>query len=477
MTPRLFGADGEGPAAVQEESLAEKIGFSWDLLLSGSWEKETLTDRGDLRLHLSRPGLTLRTQIVDKRPLKAGSLSSREDLARGNTAFSGGLYHTPTGSRILYGLQDELGLPARLRNPWARSVPLAEDRKASINDLETDPSSTKKEELYLYLKSPPLGPFAGFASVLVDRDFRIAAGGGGALRLGKKLDLGLEGFYTGRELAPRDGSSWFAIPPPLPARDFRLYALGLFVSVPGFDFASDWAFSQTFANGRDLYGSLSLRFRFLPWTLSLAADGAGSRYVDRAGSASGAGFRTAGRLERRGKRSSLLRLGISLRGPEPGASFDRGNYLFSYRFPHPSGNFPIHPSRVSLSLNRNGSDPEKTEDRLEGILGLSAGSFRPVLSIGITGLGAMKNNPLAFPAPKSFTDPYSTAFSGELGYTRGIFRIRTQLGYTVQKEKEGLWDTSLNLTVRKGAARFSLKIASPELPKEWTGEISWRLEF
>jgi hypothetical protein len=478
MMPGAFAAETDYPADVPEESLAEKLGFSWDLLLAGSWEKgETLISREDLRLRFSRPGLTLRTQVVDKRIFKAGSLPTREDLTGGNTAFSGGLYHTPTGSRLLYGIQDEWGLPARLRNPWARSVPFAENHKTSINDLETDPSSTKDEELYLYLKSPQLGPFTGFASVLLDGDLNPAVGGGGALRFGKKLNLGLEVFYTGRELPPRNASSWFALPPPLPARDFRLYALGLILNTPLIDLSSDWAFSETFAYGRDLYGSLGLRLKLRPWTLSLAVDGAGNRYVGRDGSAPGAGFRAGGRLERRGKRSGLFRLGISLRAPGPGEAFERGSYLVSYHFPPPSGNFPVSPSRASLSLNRNASDPEKIEDRLEGTLGLNAGPFRPALSVNLNGLTAEEGSPPAFPSPRSFGNPRSAAFSGEMSYAFKIFLIKTKLGYTARKEKGGIWDTSLNLTARKKSGRFSLKIASPEFPEKWTWEISWRLEI
>jgi hypothetical protein len=464
-------ADTKTPGAVPGISFVEKTGFSWNLLFAGSLEDgKTLTSRGELRLHLAQPGLTLRTQVVDKRVLDY-------DIKTGNTAFSGGLYHAPTGSRLLYGIQDEWGLPARIRNPWARSVPFAENHKTSINDLETDPSSTKGEELYLYLKSPPLGPFTGFASVLLDGDLNLALGGGGALRLGKKLNLGLEGFYTGRELPSRNSSSWFALSPPLPARDFRIYALGLVLNTPLVDFASDWAFSQTFAYGRDLYGSLGVRLKLRPWTLSLAADGAGNRYVGRDGSAPGAGFRAAGRLERRGKRSGLFRLGVSLRGPGLGSSFERGAYLVSYRFPSLPRNFPVNPSRVSLSLSRNASDPEKVEDRLEGTLGLSAGPFRPAFSVNLTGLTAGEGSPPVFPALRSLGSPYSAAFSGELSYPFRIFLIKTKLGYTAKKEKGGIWDTSLNLTARKKGGRFSLKIASPEFPEQWTWEISWRLEL
>jgi hypothetical protein len=470
VSPSL-GADTKTAGENPEASWAEKTGFSWDLLSTGSLEDgKTLTGRGDLRLHLDRPGLTLRTQLVDKRTLD-------DTWKTGNTAFSGGLYHEPTGSRILYGIQDEWGLPARIRNPWARAVPFAENHKTSINDLKTEPSTTKEEEFYLLLKSPRLGPFSGFASVLMDQDLNLALGSGAGVQINKQLSFAAEGFYTRRKLSPRNSSAWFDLSPPLPARDFQIYALGLVFSAPFIDLASDWAYSETFAYGRDLYGSLGLRLRKPPWTLSLGFDGAGNRYVGRDGSAPGAGFRAAGRIERRGKRSGLFRLGVTLRSPGLGSSFERGSYLVSYRFPRLSRNFPVNPSRVSLSLNRNASNREKIEDRLEGTMGFTLGPVRPALSVSVTGFTTAERAPAAFPAPKSFGDPHSAAFSGELSYPVRIFLIKTKLGYTARKEKDGVWETSLSLTARQKPGRFSLKIASPELPEKWTWEISWRLEL
>jgi hypothetical protein len=346
-----------------------------------------------------------------------------------------------------------------------------------MSDLKTAPSSTREEEFYLYLKSPPLGALTGGTSVLLAKDLNLALGGGVTLRFNKKYSFAAEGFYTGRELGPRDVSAWFALAPPLPVRDFRIYALGLVFNSPLIDIASDWAYSETFAYGRDLYGSLGLRIKYQPWTFSLAFDGAGNRYVGRDGSEPGAGFRAAGRIERRGKRSGLFRLGMTLRSPGPGASFDRGSYLVSYRFPVSPRNFPVKPSRVSLSLNRNASDLEKIEDRLEGTFAFTLGPVHPAFSVSFTGLTAAETTPFPFPSPKIFQDLSSAAFSGEISYTLWIFLIKAKLGYTAKKEKEGLWETSLNLTARKNPGRFSLKIASPELPAKWTWGISWQLEL
>jgi hypothetical protein len=148
-----------------------------------------------------------------------------------------------------------------------------------------------------------------------------------------------------------------------------------------------------------------------------------------------------------------------------------------YRFPALGGTFPVKASRISFSLSRNASEPEKTEDRLEGVIGLRAGLFRPAFSGTLTGVAGEEKTPPPFPSLKNFRNFSSAAFSGELSYAPRIFLVKTKLGYTARKEKEGLWEASLSLTVQKKPGRLSLKIASPDLPDKWTWEISWRLEL
>jgi hypothetical protein len=120
---------------------------------------------------------------------------------------------------------------------------------------------------------------------------------------------------------------------------------------------------------------------------------------------------------------------------------------------------------------------EKIEDRFEGSFGFTLGPVRPALSVSFTGLTAAETVPFPFPSPKIFQDLYSSSFSGEINYTLWIFLIKAKLGYTAKKEKDGVWDTSLNITARKNPCRFSLKIASPDFPSQWTWGISWRLEL
>ncbi|MDR3334800.1 MAG: hypothetical protein LBT13_07950 [Treponema sp.] len=450
---------------------AKNPGFSWHFLWSGSWEDQgNFINRGDIRFQV--PWFSFRAQLIDKRPTPPW-----EDLDKGNTAVSGGIYHETTGSRLLYGILDEWGLPARIRSPWIRAVPFVEYHQPSVSDLKTEPSSTKEPETYLYLGSPQMGIFKGFASVLLDSTLNPAFGGGLEAQFNKKTNLRLEGFYTGKELPARQVTTWFSTSPPLPQRDFHIYALGLVFTSPFICVASDWAYSDTFAYGRDLYGNLGLRIGNKPWRLSLAADGAGSRYVGRDGSAIGSGFRTAAAIERRGKRSSLFRFRTSLRSSGLGDPFERSSSLISYRFPAGAGNFPVKLSRLSMTLARNASDLAAIQDSFEGSIGLNWWSLYSTFSGTLTGISATGERPSPFPIPEDPWELSSVHVSGELSYKVSILQFKVSLGYTTKKNKDAVWDTSFYASLRGKRGRWSLKIAAPALPETWTYTCSWRLEW
>jgi hypothetical protein len=459
----------------ESQGFLQKIDPYWSFLWTGSWEVEgNLINRGDLRFHIPWD-CTFRTQFIDKRPLDFSSSTFWEDFDRGNSAFSTGLYHKKTSSRILYGILDEWGLPARIRKPWIRSIPFVEYHKPAMRDLKTEPSATQKPETYLYLGSPQLGIFKGFASVGLNDQLSPAFTGGLELQLNKKTDLRIEGFYTSRELPPRTSASWFSESPPLPERNFHLYALGFVYQSPFWGIATDWAYSDTFAYGRDLYGNLGIRIGNRPWQVSLAADGAGNRYVGRDGSATGPGFRLGARIERYGTKNSLFRTSASLRSSGLGEPFERSSTLVYYRFPSNFGRLPVRPSRVSLTLTRNASNGEKIEDTIEGVLGLNWRNLRSVCSGALTGISAQED-PLPFPFPEDSLNFSSVKISEEVSYSFSIFQFKTKLGYTFKQDKEPVWDTAFQVTLRGKPGRFSLKIASPEFPHTWTGSLSWRLE-
>ncbi|MCL1836677.1 MAG: hypothetical protein FWG46_03935 [Treponema sp.] len=500
----------------------EKPAFTWDLLVSGSWEEsKNLHNRLDARVFLVGQDLVVRGQAIDRRPLNFQLDRPLGDNANEEGIASFGLYHKATGSRLLFGTLDEWGLPARIRSPWIRSAPYAENHKPVMADLKTAASSTKSPEAYLYLSSPLLEferiSLRGFASAQfpAQGEFEPAFSFGLDTRLDGKYDLLLEGFYTGAQLPAKEGSSWFSDPPPLPDRDFRLLAGALGFNMPYLSLSSDWAWSETFAYGSGVYGCLGIRFnpprswgwgeKPSPWSLSLATDGMTDRYVGRDGTSPAGGLRTAGKIEWKGPRSSLFRASTSLRSGGLEEPFSRSSTGLYYRFPALSGRaadgaFPLRLSRISLGADRNASDRNTISDSVDGSLGLSLGlpplllpaMFLPgaaaknpkpksyplgiTLSTSIKSLGATAEIPSPYPFAPTNQEFDSAKTSCELIWSPGIFQFRTRWGITAFARKDTMADASFSAAVRFKRGRISAKIAYPDFPDKWNCTLSWRVE-
>jgi hypothetical protein len=297
--------------------------------------------------------------------------------------------------------------------------------------------------------------------------------------------------------------------------------VGLLLHTPSLIVSSDWAWSETFAWGRDVYGNLGVRYnpqlpaapgkapKGGPWSISLAADGAGERYIGRDGSSPGAGFRSAGKFEWKGIRSSLFRASASLRASGIGENFDRSSTGLYYRFPAPAPvgrnssdeSFPLRVTRMSLNMDRNASNPAKVLDGIDGTLGLSlnlppveipgfsprlagrrSGSAKNGSPLGLNISGAVKGlssdseTPFPFPIPAESWQFDSAKGSCELFWSPGIFQFRTKCAYTVSAKKEGKWETSFSTALRCTQGRFSIKATAHDFPREWACTLSWRLE-
>ncbi|MCL2270533.1 MAG: hypothetical protein FWC24_04225, partial [Treponema sp.] len=241
-----------------------------------------------------------------------------------------------------------------------------------------------------------------------------------------------------------------------------------------------------------------------PWSLSLAADGMDERYVGRDGTSPGGGLRTAGKIERKGTRSSLFRINTVVRSPVIGEPFNRSSSGIYYRFQAPSanaGNGPLRVSRISLNAGRNAVNLEKIHDDIDGTLGLSLylppmllpqflvpASARRInpkpgycpLGINLTAavdmLGSAAEPPLPYPFSPADQEFESARVSGELLWSPGIFQFRTRWGYTAYPEKDDQWDGSISTAVRFKYGRLSTKIAWPSFPEKWNCTVSWRVE-
>lgn len=448
---------------------------SWTALWSGSVEHEkNMINRSEFRLIMPLD-LSLRVQVIDRRPTLFWN-----DLDAGTTALSGGISHRGTGSRLLHGLLDEWGLPARIRSPWIKSVPFVEYHRPTVYDLKTEPSSTKTAESYLCIGSPQITlagiPFQGFAGAVFDSSFNPAINAGLNAVFSTKTSLHLEGFYTGWTLPAKKASAWFSSTPPLPERDFYVYAFSAVFSSPYYAIAADWAYSDTFAFGQDSYTNLGVRIGSRPWLVSLAADGAGPQYVGRDGNATGAGFRSAVRLEHYGRYSELFRVSTSLRAPQLWQPFERSTSQIYYHFPVRVTSFPVQLSRISVEANRNASDLAKVHDSYYVSIGLTGGVVRFAFTGTLNGLTAVDTAPAPFPV---FDIPFvfdSAKVSGEASYTWNVFQFKAGLAYTAYREKEPAWEPSLSVSARIKPGRISIALKAEPFPDAFSYTVSWRLE-
>jgi hypothetical protein len=537
----------------QTATAAASTLFNWGLLWSGSWEENgstplitpvlsgTLRNQGEMKLHLLPLGLILRAQVLDRRPLnfEFDSFSWNTPLGdpeKMTTHFTGGLYHRSTGSRLLLGVLDEWGLSARVRNPWIRSAPYVENHKPLMADLKTATSNTKEDEVYLYLSSPYLELFPdiklrGFVSTqaeverLTSKQGLSAFSGGLDFSFAKSTGLLLETFYTEKILTPKKASTWFSDSPPLPEREFCFYAGGLLFTSPAFSVSADFAYSETFAWGEDIYCNLGItvtpllplrfgsaqtsRSRPRPLTISLAADGAGERFVNRDGVNLNEGFRGGAKIEWKGRYNSLIRLNSVLRGNDLGEEFNRSSTGFYYRLPAVSASrnnssFPIRLTRISLSADRNAENSLKIKDSFSGTIGFSVNfsdfihnkrsdiqqiskkSLPKSSPLGITFSGSVTgfktsgDNYSVFPIPVSLTDESwewnNSTINCELFWSPLNFQFRSRIGVSTYVEKEEKLDFSLSAAVRFRQGRLSVKAASPDFPDKWNWTVSWRVE-
>jgi hypothetical protein len=430
-------------------------------------------------------------------------------------------------------------------------------------DLRTAPSNSD-DELYIYLGSPYLnlpwmagGPeLRAFVSGKIDpRGFApedrrsyigplgkgIGLGAGLEGRLGKNFSLSLEAFHTAGNLPGEESAAWFLNSPPLPGRDFRFYGLGLLLNSPYFSVSGDAAWSQTQIDEEDLYAGLGLRVGNRGtkkggsfWQLSLAADGAGPRYIGSDGSIPGAAFRAGGKFEWQGKKTGFFRLNTSLSGPgialdagkDQDFSLNRSSSGLYYR--PPAGAFPLRISRISLSAGRDSRESPLIKD--SAALGLSiTGSPRVIardiaLALAYFGLetepfpfpqgtlnlslsGSLSGSPkpgapgqdspwplpggphifeslkagaeLSWSQPRSL-GPLTRLMNGLRAPKRqGNLQIKAGLDYTVTEDSEGELtesrDLSLSAVLRGRLGRFSVKLSYPDLPaKPFDSEVSLR---
>lgn len=480
----------------------------WDLFWKGSALFAKGTDRGgllsnrlDLRLEplaglAGWEGLRLRAEALDRRNLPQDA-ESMDAFKTGALGAAGGLYYKPWGSRLLFGPLEEYGLGARIRNVWQKAAPFAENHAPSLRDMRTEPTASVKNEGYLYAGTPVfalsdyharLPDLEGFAYASLDMDTLAGAYGAGLrTRWTDTITVNAEGFYTGWKLPPRQATAWFSEKPPLPERDFDLLACSLSAAAPWGSLAADAAFSEAFAFGRGVYVNAGLSANLAAWRVSLAADAATSRYVGRDGAAPGAGGRLAVKAERRGKRSSLFRVSGTLRGAAWDAKPNQSSASLYWRFQAQSAKkLPLsaaaawipHPSRVTLSADRDARDLNAILDSYDALAAFNIGPFGTALSAGLTLKSRADHLPQPFPVPlfsggdSGLVGMSSAKLAAELYAYPGPFQVKTKAACTLAPEKSPLWTASLYGAFRKRPFRVSVNLSADKLPSTEAKDFS-----
>ncbi|MCL2181175.1 MAG: hypothetical protein FWB83_08605, partial [Treponema sp.] len=322
---------------------------------------------------------------------------------------------------------------------------------------------------------------------------RHAFSGGLDFAFGRGSRLLFETFYTAATLAPVKASSWFSNPPPLPERDTYLYAAGILFTCPDFSISGDFAFSETFIWGTGIYADIGVNFtpalsfgsRARPLSISLAADGSGGRFINRDGGSLNEGFRSAVKIEWKGRYNFLVRFNTVLRSQAFGENFNRSSTGFYWRFPSSGGIFRI--TRISLSADRNAANPAKINDSFSAAAGFSINmrqiGIQNPLGIAISGsLKGLDNAdwneiPCPYPIPGGTWRQESASAGCDLYWSPSIFQFRTGFGATWFAEKKEKWDFSISMAIRFGFGRLSIRAASSNLPENWTYTVSWRMEY
>ncbi|MDR2794058.1 MAG: hypothetical protein LBB61_10430 [Treponema sp.] len=437
--------------------------------------------------HFFLPGQAfyLRTELLERNPFPVGAFTSE------NLNWGTGLYHKETGSRLLYGMIEEWGLPARVRNTWSRSAPFVEQHQPTGYDLIQSYSTTKEQKAGIFLASPKLdflSGITGFTAVTLDGRLNSAFSGGVELWVTRKSSLRTEGFWTGKELRSRSASGWFSEKPALPERGFHLFALAFLWTSPWVNVSSDWAFSETAAFGRGVYGNIGVRIGRKPWLFSFAADGAGDRFVGSDGGIPGQSVRIAGKIEHYGKKSSLFRVSTSLRSLGlgdlfeadcdagtvfAGGKFERSSTGLYYRFPVWT-KLPVRISRIALSANRDATEEDKVQDTYKTEIGAYWWNLRSSFSCALSGVSAdnPSQNFSPYPIPERWRFD-SARIAGRVVYSVGLFQVGVGAGYTIHAKADNV-DGSFSTTVQGKRYRFTIKITSSAFPTAWEYGLSGR---
>ncbi|MDR2660376.1 MAG: hypothetical protein LBC27_10415 [Spirochaetaceae bacterium] len=458
------------PDKAENKPNSKPFGFS--VLESGSWvEDGNFSNRLDTRLYAPW-GISLRGQLVDKRPAPPW-----ENPDEGLTAWGTALYHKSTGSRLIYGLIETQGLLNRTRNIWTRSAPWFETHSVSNADLKNSTGDMETAVVYMDLLTPAIGPFNAYFSTQFDKKSNTVFTAGAAARLPFNSSLRLEALSSERWFEERKMEAWFSDNPYLPERKLNFHAFSAVFSNPYFSFAGDFAYSEIFAWGMDIYANASLRFGAGPWRFSLASDGAGSRFSGFDGSVPGAGFRSAAKFEWEGNRNMLFRLSSVLRSGAWQAPFDHSATKLYFRFPLDKSSL-FRVNRVSLAMERDARSWERITDDFSLAAVFGAGPFRPSFGVTFSRHSVANVGDTIYPYPTfSAASEFDTLkLSAALSCMIFFVSLKGAVSCDIVDGKETASASSVSASVSGKLGRLGLKLSGDSKTGKLSYSVTWKIQ-
>ncbi|MDR2510197.1 MAG: hypothetical protein LBC77_06095 [Spirochaetaceae bacterium] len=472
----LFAAD-TGKAGM---AFAKNFGFT--AFWSGLWHDDDYVSERAEAIFTAPFSISLRAQLLDKRPVPPWL-----DWSAGKTEIAGAVYHKDTGSRFVYGHLETWGLAARTRNVWIRGIPWFETHKPSGADLKTTVSSTGNPAYFLAAGSPEFifgrenakdadfFGISGNAAMLFSEDYSLFTNAAGNFQFGKNHKLRLEWFLSEKKVPPRKQSGWFSDKPAMPARNMRLFAISTVYQHKFFGFSADFAHSELFLHGRDIYINTAVRFGDRPWRLSFAADGAGVKFTGSNGGICGAGFRSAGKLEWFGAKTMHAFIETRLSADKLEGAFKKSFSRAAFYFPVIRG-AAVAPTRIVLDAERNAYDNEKILDTLTAVFGFKCGAVRPVFRISLTEKSSLNKEISVVPYPIISSEREFTSLKAgiEIGVPISFLLFTGALTYRKDGDDEPEWDKSISVNAKGKWGRISLRFYDDD--GEFSYAVSWRFE-
>ena len=276
----------------------QAIPYTTESVQSGVWS--------DLSRIENRIDFSTNSAIVSIQAFVANTHSAGQDCV-----WASGLSfeERSIGTRVVYGPLHAVGLPSRLTDPLGKTLPSGYGRLRSDYRLDTGASGSKSAAMFAAF-SPQLPKKLELATGFVHEHESLS----GIVTFGiinaNDRRFRLDVFAEKALLPSRAAIAWFSVPPPLPRREQKLYAISTSAALPHFSATIDLAFSDQDYSGKGWHLGGTASARKESFLVDLAADYTTSGFTDTEGISRGAGLRAFLETRLKGPSASLS-LGIN----------------------------------------------------------------------------------------------------------------------------------------------------------------------